>query len=291
MTRNTRVVTLLCLVTGVAYLVRTDIAVAQERMAPALGLSMTDMGAITAWGFQLSYALWQVPAGMFGERFGARTALALSLLGCSVASLATGFMPERGAAITLVGTRILLGISQAAVFPVAAMAVAQYIDREHRVRANAFCIAISSLGAAIAPLLMAPVMERYGWRAVFVLSGAIGLAAAVIWMLFMVPKPSATIAAPALTFASLRTGTRKLAADPNLQRLSLRMYCTPRCTSFSSSGSFAISQKGAASPCSRAAYGRASQILRALSARQSSGRLLMGWVVASAIRAHDVAWR
>ena len=220
-TRNTRIVILLCLVTGVAYLVRTDIAVAQERMAPALGLSMTDMGAITAWAFQLSYALWQVPAGMFGERFGARTALALSLLGCSVASLATGFMPERGATVTLVGTRILLGISQAAVFPVAAMAVAQYIDREHRVRANAFCIAISSLGAAIAPLLMAPVMERYGWRAVFVLSGAIGLAAAVIWMLFMVPKPSATIAAPALTFASLRTGTRKLAADPNLQRLSL----------------------------------------------------------------------
>ena len=35
------------------------------------------MGAITAWGFQLAYTLFQVPAGMFGERVGARTALML----------------------------------------------------------------------------------------------------------------------------------------------------------------------------------------------------------------------
>src|ERR1044071_2473117 len=78
-----RVTLLLGLVTGVAYLVRADVAVAQERMAPDVGLTMIGMGAITAWGFQLSYALFQVPAGMFGERVGARTALALALAGCS----------------------------------------------------------------------------------------------------------------------------------------------------------------------------------------------------------------
>ncbi len=51
MNNNWRVVALLCLVSGVSYLVRTDIAVAQERMAPALGLTMADMGVITAWAF------------------------------------------------------------------------------------------------------------------------------------------------------------------------------------------------------------------------------------------------
>ena len=84
-----RVTGLLGLVCFVAYLVRADVAVAQERMVPAVGLTMIGMGAITAWGFQLSYALFQVPAGMFGERFGARSALALALLGCSVASFLT----------------------------------------------------------------------------------------------------------------------------------------------------------------------------------------------------------
>src|SRR3954462_15673216 len=91
--RHWRIILLLSLVTGVAYLVRADVAVAQERMAPAMGLSMIAMGAITAWGFQLAYALFQVPAGMFGERFGARTALALALAGCSLASFLTSAMP------------------------------------------------------------------------------------------------------------------------------------------------------------------------------------------------------
>ena len=221
MHNNWRVVAPLCLVTAVAYLVRTDIAVAQERMAPDLRLTMADMGAITAWSFQLSYALMQVPAGMFGERFGARTALAVALLGCSIASFTSGFMPGAWGAETLVGTRILLGVSQAAVFPVAAMAVAQYVSRGHRVRANALCISASALGAAAAPLLMAPVMEWYGWRAVFILSGLLGGAACATWLVLM-PRPAAPApGAPVQTFASLMLGTRRLAADPNLRRLSI----------------------------------------------------------------------
>lgn len=223
MKNNWRVVALLSLVACVAYLVRTDVAVAQERMAPALGLSMADMGAITAWGFQLSYALMQVPAGMFGERFGARAALALALLGCSIASLLTACIPDASTAATgmLVGTRILLGVSQAAVFPVAAMAVWQYVPHQHRMRANALYISTASLGAAIAPLMMAPVMEQFGWRAVFLLSGAVGAVAALLWFTQMPARQLVARAAPAVSFASLMRGTMLLARNPNLQRLTL----------------------------------------------------------------------
>ncbi|MFY9824111.1 MAG: MFS transporter [Thermoanaerobaculia bacterium] len=184
-----RVILLLSLVTGVAYLVRADVAVAQERMAPAVGLTMIGMGAITAWGFQLSYALFQVPAGMFGERFGTRTALALALAGCSLASFLTSAIPREGAVLVLVSTRVLLGIAQAAVFPVAAMAVMVYVPVMERVRATAIYIATASLGAAAAPLLMAPIMEKLGWRAVFMLSGAIASVTALAWVALMPPRP------------------------------------------------------------------------------------------------------
>lgn len=190
MPKHWRVILLLSLVTGVAYLVRADVAVAQERMVPAMGLTMIGMGAITAWGFQLSYALFQVPAGMFGERFGARTALALALFGCSVASFLTSAIPREGAVLVLVSTRVLLGIAQAAVFPVAAMAVMIYVPVTERVRATAIYIATASLGAAAAPLLMAPVMEQLGWRAVFVLSGVIASVTAVVWVTLMPPMPA-----------------------------------------------------------------------------------------------------
>ncbi len=46
MPQHWRVILLLSLVTGVAYLVRADVAVAQERMVPAVGLTMIGMGAI-----------------------------------------------------------------------------------------------------------------------------------------------------------------------------------------------------------------------------------------------------
>jgi sugar phosphate permease len=218
-----RVVSLLSLVSCVGYLVRADVAVAQERMVPALGLTMTAMGAITAWGFQLAYTIFQVPAGMFGERFGARTALMLALLGCSVASFATGLMPETtGAAVsTLWLTRVLLGVVQAALFPVAAMAVMTYVPPDRRVRATSFYMATAALGAALAPLLMTPTMERFGWRAVFLLSGAIGAVTAVTWRALMAPPP---VRLAGHTPPDSGTALRELVAlirNPQLLRLSL----------------------------------------------------------------------
>lgn len=220
MPQHWRVIVLLSLVTGVAYLVRADVAVAQERMVPAVGLTMVAMGAITAWGFQLSYALFQVPAGMFGERFGARSALALALFGCSVSSFLTSAMPSEGAVPVLVSTRVLLGIAQAAVFPVAAMAIMVYVPLEQRVRATAIYIAAASLGAAAAPLLMAPVMERLGWRAVFVLSGILASVTALAWVTLVPRTPH-----PDEPAVQARRGTlselRVLVRNVRLLRLSI----------------------------------------------------------------------
>jgi sugar phosphate permease len=221
MRTNWRVVSLLCVVAGIAYLVRTDIAVAQERMAPAIGLTMTEMGAITAWGFQLSYALLQVPAGLFGERVGARIALALAMLGGSLASLMTGLMPAAGAAGTLIGSRIVLGVSQAAVFPVAALAVSQFVDAAYRTRALAMVISASSLGGAVAPLLMAPVMEQLGWRAVFVISATMGAATAAACLLFMPRATPAHAVSRQQPTSGFFHGARVLLGEPNLQRLSI----------------------------------------------------------------------
>ena len=220
MPQHWRVILLLSLVTGVAYLVRADVAVAQERMVPAVGLTMIAMGAITAWGFQLSYALFQVPAGMFGERFGARTALALALVGCSLASFLTSAVPHEGAVPVLVATRVLLGIAQAAVFPVAAMAVMVYVPVTERVRATAIYISAASLGAAAAPLLMAPIMEQLGWRAVFALSGVIACVTAVAWVTLVPPRPQPPAQSAVRARRGMLSELRVLARNGHLLRLS-----------------------------------------------------------------------
>jgi len=181
-----RVIWLLALVSLVGYALRSNIAIAQEFMAPDLGLSMTQMGVISAWGFQLAYALFQIPGGFLGDRYGARLILGLAVIGWSIASFGSGAVVG-GAGVafaTLFGTRVLLGISQAATYPVSAMAAAQFVPEPQRVGASAMYLAAGSLGAALAPLLLAPLMVQAGWRAVFSASAVVGLATAAVWYLF-----------------------------------------------------------------------------------------------------------
>ncbi len=178
-----RVIWLLALVSLVGYALRTNIAIAQEYMAPELGLSMAQMGVISAWGFQFAYAAFQIPGGFLGDRYGARLILTLAVIGWSVASLASGsVVGSAGVAFAaLFLARVVLGISQAATFPVCAMAAVQHVPERARVSASSIYLAASSLGAALAPLLLAPLMVRAGWRAVFLVSAVIGLVTAAIW--------------------------------------------------------------------------------------------------------------
>lgn len=181
-------VALLALLSLVGYALRSNITIAQEYMAPDLGLTMADMGSISAWGFQLAYALFQLPTGFLGDRFGARAVLGLAVVGWALASFASGLAGTAGSAfLTLFAARVLLGVSQAATYPVGAMAIAQAVPANRQTTANSIFIATSLLGSALAPLTLAPLMAQTGWRSVFMVSGVVGLVAAVIWFLLAPP--------------------------------------------------------------------------------------------------------
>lgn len=218
-----RVIALLCLVSFVAYLLRTNITIAQEAMAPALGLSMVQMGIISAWGFQLSYALGQVPAGVLSDRVGARTMLLVAIVGWTLASAASGSV-SGGASVAfwaLFLSRVLLGVSQAITFPAVAMVAARDIPDDRRVGASALYFAASSLGAALAPLLLAPVMARVGWRAVFFVTAAVGVVAAAVWLASMpsdAPRPAGV---PAVSLSAQHRAVGALFRVPALRWLSL----------------------------------------------------------------------
>jgi ACS family glucarate transporter-like MFS transporter len=181
-----RLIVLLAVVALVGYALRSNIAVAQEFMAPELGLTMGDMGLVSAWGFQFAYALFQIPGGFLGDRYGARIVLGISILGWSLASLISGMVTTSAgmAFATLFATRALLGVTQAPTYPVASMAVAQYVPENQRVRANSSYIAASTLGSALAPLTLAPLMVRTGWREVFFASALVGLVTALAWFAY-----------------------------------------------------------------------------------------------------------
>lgn len=211
---------LLSLVSLVGYALRSNITIAQETMAPALDLSMADMGTISAWGFQLAYALFQLPAGILGDRLGARVVLGLAVAGWGAASFASGLVGAGGAAFaSLFAARALLGATQSAAFPVGSMAISQAIPPARRTTANAVFISTALLGSALAPLTLAPLMVQLGWRAVFMASGVAGMAMAAAWFL-LAPVPPAQPRRHA-TIATEARAALRLLVHRNLFLLSL----------------------------------------------------------------------
>ena len=190
-----------------------------------LGLSLADMGIISGLGFQLAYALFQIPAGFVGDLFGFRIVLGLAIVGWGVASFATGIIPATmGAAAafsTLFLVRVVLGITQAATFPVGSMAIALTVSPRRRATAISFFMAAALVGTGLAPLTLAPLMVRFGWRAVFVASGIVGFVTALAWFRFAPPTPPADPAHHILTLGQRLRDARDLLRERNLLVLSI----------------------------------------------------------------------
>jgi ACS family glucarate transporter-like MFS transporter len=137
--------------------------------------------------FLVGYSLFQIPAGRMGDRFGARVVLALAAFSWGLMTVLTGLVPGVlvTGAITLLGTlfvlRFLLGVGEAATYPVAARAIANWVPPAGRARSNAVVIAGAPLGSAITPPLISWLMVNLGWRQSFYITSLLGFGIAAIW--------------------------------------------------------------------------------------------------------------
>ena len=79
----------------ITYMDRQILAVARPVIRDELGISLVMMGWIT-FSFRIAYALFQIPGGWLGDRFGARRALTLVVTWWSIFTALTGAGVERG---------------------------------------------------------------------------------------------------------------------------------------------------------------------------------------------------
>ena len=182
--RPAQVVGLLSLLSFVAYPLRTNITVAAAAMMPDLRLTQVQMGDVFS-AFQLPYALFQIPGGFLGDRFGARAVLTWAALLWGLSSAATGLVPASlgvgGVLLFLGGARALLGVGQAAMYPVGTMAIERHVPSGYRGRAVALFLAAAVIGSTLAPVLVSQGMVTFGWRVTFFVAAALAVLAAAIW--------------------------------------------------------------------------------------------------------------
>jgi len=156
------------------YLDRFCIGIAAKKITAEMELSDLQMGMVFS-AFFLSYALFQVPAGWLGERLGPR----LMLAGCVLTwSLFTGLMGLVSGLAALLGARLLLGISQAGAYPLAARINSLWIPYTQRALANGLVTMGGRFGAALAPFVTANLIDGLfdgDWRPAFWVYALLGI--------------------------------------------------------------------------------------------------------------------
>jgi MFS family permease len=161
----------------VTYLDRICISAAAPFIMADLRLTMLQMSVVFS-AFTLAYSLFEVPSGWRGDVVGARRVLTRIVLWWSAFTMLTGAAWSLRA---LVAIRFLFGAGEAGAFPNIQRSFSRWFPARERGRANGVLFLGSRLGGALAPALAIVLIQRWGWRASFVVFGALGVAWAVLW--------------------------------------------------------------------------------------------------------------
>ena len=134
--------------------------------------------AMLVIAFRLSYSIGQTVFGRVMDRVGTRRGLTLSVISYSLVSMMTAL--ARGWS-SFAFFRFLLGAAESPNWPAATKAVAEWFPRRERGLATALFDSGSSIGGAIAPFLIIPIYQHFGWRPAFISPGFLGLFWVLAW--------------------------------------------------------------------------------------------------------------
>lgn len=182
-----RLLPLLALGYGAAYLDRTNIGFASLRMNADLHFSATVYG-LGAGLFFVSYAIFEIPSNLLLVRIGARRWMARIMLSWGLIACAMMFVRTPVAFYAL---RFLLGLAEAGFFPGVLYYLTLWYPAAHRGRTVsrfyvAWPLSLVLGGALAGPLLgLRGVLGLAGWQWLFLVEGlpAVVLSGVFLWVL------------------------------------------------------------------------------------------------------------
>jgi ACS family glucarate transporter-like MFS transporter len=186
------IVAMLCAVTVVNYADRATLAFAGPVMTKELGLTPVGMGYVFS-AFGWAYVVAQIPGGWLLDRFGSKRVYFASILTWSLFTLLQGgvwVFSTATAIYALFALRFLVGAAEAPSFPANGRIVAAWFPASERGTASALFNAAQYFATALFAPIMGFITATYGWPAVFVLMGGLGILVGLVW-LKVVYSPSA----------------------------------------------------------------------------------------------------
>ena len=170
-----------CLVGGVAWTIMPGLFNEISQAPPiGLGLSLLQLGTI--WGiFPLAIAIFSIPMGMAGDRYGVRPIIGGGLLLTAVAGALRG--TSAGFA-TLLVWMFLFGIGFSAIATNLVKFIGTWFPPKELGMSNGIAVSLYSLGAGLAMQFGGSVISPAvgGWRNILFISGGAIIIIAILWM-------------------------------------------------------------------------------------------------------------
>jgi sugar phosphate permease len=157
----------------VTYIDRVALSLSRKQVADDLHLTDDQMGLVFG-AFALAYALFEVPSGWMGDKWGPRRVLMRIVIWWSGFTAATGMAFNF---ISLYLTQLLFGAGEAGCFPNITRAFANWLPQSERVRSQGIIWLSARWGGAFTPLLVGFLFKFFTWRQAFMCFGVLG----VVW--------------------------------------------------------------------------------------------------------------
>lgn len=156
--------------------------------------------------FKFAYALGFLLVGWLIDRIGTKRGFSLGILVWSIAAVLTTFV---GNMTGLRWARAFLGLGEAANFPSAIKAIADWFPRRERSFANGLFNAGTNVGIILTALVIPYLILQFGWRSSFLVTGLLGFVLLVFWW-FTYSKPERNTKLSADELAYIRSDDKNV---------------------------------------------------------------------------------
>ncbi len=188
---------LLLFATTINYLDRQVLSLLAPHLTEEFGWTEVQYGYIVS-SFQFAYLIGLLGMGRILDAVGTRLGYGFAAMLWSIASIAHAFV---GSWQSFSVARFALGLSEAANFPAAVKATAEWFPKKERALATGIFNSGSNIGIVIAAIFVPIVGHHWGWRHAFWLAGIPGLLFGVIWLiLYRRPRQSRRVSDEELAY-------------------------------------------------------------------------------------------
>jgi MFS family permease len=161
----------------ITYIDRVCISKAAPFIQHDLGLTKEQMGYVFG-AFGIAYALFEIPGGWMGDRYGPRRVLMRIVTFWSVFTALTGYAWNFA---SMVVCRFLFGAGEAGAFPNMTKMFTIWLPQRERSMATGIMWLSARWGGAFTPLLVLWVLMFLNWRQAFVFFAILGIVWAVVF--------------------------------------------------------------------------------------------------------------